>query len=75
MIGSLGLPELIVILALVLIVFGAGKLPDVMSSMGKGVREFRKASEGDYDDEMPAAPAPAAKTEPEPAAAPEAKPR
>jgi sec-independent protein translocase protein TatA len=42
--GSVGVPELLVVLVLVLIVFGAGKLPEVMSSLGKGVAEFRKAS-------------------------------
>jgi sec-independent protein translocase protein TatA len=39
-------PELLLIVLLVLIVFGAGKLPQVFSSLGKGVREFREASEG-----------------------------
>jgi|GEM_PF-1961383 sec-independent protein translocase protein TatA len=43
---SLGIPELLIILVLVLIVFGAGKLPNVMRSMGEGVKEFREASEG-----------------------------
>ncbi|MFN2251602.1 MAG: twin-arginine translocase TatA/TatE family subunit [Anaerolineae bacterium] len=43
--GTLGVPELLIILVLVLIVFGAGKLPNVMRSMGEGVREFREASE------------------------------
>ena len=43
---SFGPPELLLILVLVLIVFGAGKLPQVFSSLGKGVKEFRDASEG-----------------------------
>ena len=43
---GLGPPELAIILILVLIVFGAGKLPQVFSSLGRGVREFRDASEG-----------------------------
>ena len=38
---SLGMPELMIIVLLVLIVFGAGKLPDVLKSMGKGVRAFK----------------------------------
>ena len=46
MLPSLGIPELVIILVLVLIVFGAGKLPNVMKSMGEGVKEFREASEG-----------------------------
>ncbi|MEO5952389.1 MAG: twin-arginine translocase TatA/TatE family subunit [Chloroflexia bacterium] len=43
---GLGPTELILILALVLIIFGAGKLPQVFGSMGKAVKEFRDASEG-----------------------------
>ena len=44
-------PEILLVLVIVLIIFGAGKLPQVFSSLGKGVREFRDAAEGD-----PAAP-------------------
>jgi sec-independent protein translocase protein TatA len=40
---NLGGPELMVILVIVLIVFGAGKLPNVMRDFGTGVREFKKA--------------------------------
>jgi sec-independent protein translocase protein TatA len=47
----LGPTELILILVIVLIVFGAGKLPQVGGAIGKGIREFRKASHGDYDEE------------------------
>lgn len=42
---GLGPTELLLILALVMIIFGAGKLPQVFSAMGKGVKEFRDASE------------------------------
>jgi sec-independent protein translocase protein TatA len=38
---GLGTTELIIILVLVMIVFGAGKLPQVASSLGKGVRNFK----------------------------------
>lgn len=38
---GLGTTEMIIILVLVLIVFGAGKLPQVASSLGKGVRNFK----------------------------------
>src|SRR5438132_12700401 len=38
---NIGGPELLLILAVVLIVFGAGKLPDVLGQLGKGVRSFR----------------------------------
>jgi sec-independent protein translocase protein TatA len=40
---ALGGPELFIILAIVLIVFGAGKLPNAFRDMGKGVKEFKKA--------------------------------
>lgn len=41
---SIGPWELIAILVIVLIIFGPGKLPDVGRSLGKTIREFRKAS-------------------------------
>ena len=43
---NLGGPELIFLLIIVLIVFGAGKLPDVFGQLGKGVRTFRDEAEG-----------------------------
>lgn len=42
--GNIGAPELIIILVIALIVLGPGKLPDVAASLGKGVREFRRAA-------------------------------
>lgn len=42
---SIGGPELIFVLVIVLIVFGAGKLPSVFGQLGKGVRTFREESE------------------------------
>ena len=41
---NIGGPELLLILAVVLIVFGAGKLPDVLGQLGRGVRSFRDES-------------------------------
>ena len=40
----IGWPELIILLVVVLIVFGPGKLPDIGNAIGRGLREFRKAS-------------------------------
>ena len=40
---NLGGPELIILLVIILIVFGAGKLPEVFRSLGHGVREFKSA--------------------------------
>jgi sec-independent protein translocase protein TatA len=44
---GLGVPELIIILVLVLIVFGAGKLPEIGSGFGKGIRNFKKGISDD----------------------------
>ena len=41
---GIGVPELILILVVGLIVFGPGKLPEMGRTLGKGIREFRKAS-------------------------------
>ncbi len=41
-----GMPELIVILVIVLVIFGAGRLPEIGSAFGKSIRNFKKASEG-----------------------------
>ena len=38
---SIGLPQILIILLLVLVVFGAGKLPKVMGDMGKGMKNFK----------------------------------
>ena len=43
---GIGMPELIVILVLVLVVFGAGKLPEIGSAFGKSIRNFKKSSQG-----------------------------
>lgn len=44
---GLGLPELVIILVLVLIVFGAGKLPEIGAGFGKGIRNFKKGISDD----------------------------
>jgi len=41
---GLGIQELLVILVIVLIIFGAGKLPEIGGALGKGIRNFKKAS-------------------------------
>ncbi|MCP3943548.1 MAG: twin-arginine translocase TatA/TatE family subunit [Desulfobacteraceae bacterium] len=45
MIGGLGMPELIVILVIILIIFGAGKLPEIGAGLGKGIKNFKKATQ------------------------------
>jgi len=43
--GSIGMPELIVILVIALVVFGAGKLPQIGENLGKAIRNFKSATE------------------------------
>jgi TatA/E family protein of Tat protein translocase len=45
MFGSIGLPELLLILAIALLVFGPKKLPEVGRSLGKAMREFKKSTD------------------------------
>ena len=43
--GSIGMPELIIILVIALVVFGAGKLPQIGENMGKAIRNFKKMTD------------------------------
>lgn len=49
-IPHLGPLEIGLIVVLVLIVFGVGKLPQVGSALGKGIKEFRKGQQGEYEE-------------------------
>ena len=49
--GPLGLPELIIILVIVLLLFGSTKIPQIMRGMGQGIGEFKKGiKEGDKEE-------------------------
>jgi len=49
---NVGLPELIIILFIILLLFGAKRLPEMMRSIGKGVKEFKKGvKEGEEGEE------------------------
>ena len=41
---GIGIPELIIILVIILIIFGAGKLPEIGAGLGKGIKNFKKAA-------------------------------
>jgi sec-independent protein translocase protein TatA len=52
--GSIGMPELIIILVIALIVFGAGKLPQIGENMGKAIRNFKKTTDNQGIEEIEA---------------------
>lgn len=51
MLGNIGPLEIIVVLIIALIVFGPKRLPELGSSLGKGIREFRSTVTGEKDDD------------------------
>jgi sec-independent protein translocase protein TatA len=51
MFEDIGAPELILILVVIMIFFGVGKLPEVGKNLGKAINSFKKAQRGDFDDE------------------------
>ena len=48
--ASLGLPEVLIILAILILVFGANRLPEIGRGIGKGIRNFKDATHDDRDD-------------------------
>ena len=53
LIGTLGLPEMLIILAIVFLIFGANKLPQLGSGLGEGIKNFKKSIKGAGDDDTP----------------------
>ncbi|MGE4542590.1 MAG: twin-arginine translocase TatA/TatE family subunit [Pedobacter sp.] len=49
---GLGASELLIILVIVMVIFGAGKLPEIGGALGKGIKNFRRAADGKDDIEI-----------------------
>jgi len=48
--GMPSMPELLIVLAIVVLLFGAKKIPDLAKGMGKGIKDFKKAIKEDEED-------------------------
>ena len=44
---GIGMPELVIILVIILVIFGAGKLPEIGAGLGKGIKGFKKSISGE----------------------------
>jgi sec-independent protein translocase protein TatA len=63
--GSLGAPELLIILAILVVLFGATRIGDIGKGIGRGIREFRREiKEGQAEEPAPRAPTEEDKKEP-----------
>ncbi len=49
---KIGATELIIILVIVLIIFGVGKLPQIGGAIGKSIKEFKKSSKGEEEEKL-----------------------
>jgi sec-independent protein translocase protein TatA len=49
--GSFGFPEMLVILAIVILIFGTSRIPELGRGLGEGIRNFKKSLKGAEDDD------------------------
>ena len=63
----IGPTELVIILFIVLIIFGAGRLPEIGGAIGKGIRAFKRGQSGEEDAQPEPEPEPELKTSKQPA--------
>jgi sec-independent protein translocase protein TatA len=48
--GGIGVPELAIVLVIIVIIFGVGKLPEIGGALGKGIREFKQESQAEIEE-------------------------
>lgn len=53
MFGEIGIEKLILLFVIVLVMFGAKRLPEIGQGLGKGIREFKRATTGSLDERSP----------------------
>ena len=49
--GRIGIPELLIILAIIILIFGANRLPEIGRGIGKGIRNFKDSTKDGNDDD------------------------
>ncbi len=49
--GMIGMPQVIIIVVAILLLFGGRKIPELMRGLGTGIKEFKNATKSDDDDE------------------------
>ena len=49
MLGRIGIPELIIILMIIILIFGANRLPEIGRGIGKGIRNFKDSTKEGHD--------------------------
>jgi len=52
--GRIGLPEMLVVLFIVILIFGANRLPDIGRGIGRGIKNFKAATKEDEEKDEPA---------------------
>jgi sec-independent protein translocase protein TatA len=50
---GLGVPELVLILIIVIVIFGSSRIPELGRGLGEGIRNFRKGMKGEEDEKKP----------------------
>jgi sec-independent protein translocase protein TatA len=50
MLGNIGLPEILIILLVIILLFGAKKIPELAKGLGQGLKEFKKAAKEENND-------------------------